>query len=252
MKYKTNVNAPNWHGLVSIFPYQPNLVLAKLLSWKKPTGKYAACSYPEPDNFTAAAAFKKIPQDLVASNAFIYKDARTGLWVQAVGCKLVPPKLVSAWCQLQLDNGAIAIWVNNKPEPVRLQHTFGEDHDLLARLQEMNKFMLNGQNLMSWFDDTLGFMDMTGGEFVINELFKDRGFKRERKKYPRLEPGQRQRKASKPVKTPLGLFASMGLAAVAHGWNQPKLSNKFKNDKDGSFVYLDPEEYFSKHGYQYR
>ena len=232
----------NWRGLIRTFPYQPNLVLTKLLYWKRNADtRYATVCYPEPDNLTAAAAFRRIPPDLIARDAFIYKDERTGLWVQAVACRLVPPNLVQSWCQLQLDGGALAIWVNGNPKPARIQPETvnAERQEFISLLNTMDKFMLNGIDIKRLIDG------------IKNEYREIKPFvgwtPPVQKKYARLKPGQTQRLATKPVKTPLGIFNSVNAAAKAHGFNASKMSVTITRDTTGQYQYLSREEY----GYTY-
>jgi len=71
-------------------PEAPDLMLSRAMAWTPdPQRKYSTINGLEPNNISAAVAWTKIPQDLVASDAFIYKDRKTGLWVQAVGYPLI-------------------------------------------------------------------------------------------------------------------------------------------------------------------
>jgi hypothetical protein len=99
-------------------PEAPDQVLSALVKWvPDSTKKYSTINGYEPNNITAAVAWTRIPPDLVASDAFIYKDKKTGLWVQAVGHPLITREQSKSWIDLQIANGAQKSWFNQYAVP---------------------------------------------------------------------------------------------------------------------------------------
>jgi len=64
-----------------------------------------------------------------------------------------------------------------------------------------------------------------------------------KKRYARLAPGQKQRRANKPVSTPLGVFASVNAAAAAHGFSAAKMSQTINKDDGTNYQFISLEEY---------
>ena len=135
-----------WRGLIQSMPQEPDLYLAKQLAWARPNNKkYAVASstYPEPDNLTAAAAFEKLPRDLVPKEGLIYKDVSTGLWVIVVAIKLIPLDQIQAWCDMMYGAGACALWYNPRAVAARKQLDWNEqeidirNHDKISHVDRL-------------------------------------------------------------------------------------------------------------------
>jgi hypothetical protein len=146
-----------WTGC-SIDPQAPDLVLSRAVNWvPDPQRKYSTINGYEPNNITAAVAWTKIPPDLIASNAFIYRDLRSKLWVQAVGYPLIPREKSRDWIDLQMSNGAQGFWTNQYAVQRLPQRSYTQIETprksvdpitYIELLGQQNKFMVNDINLL--------------------------------------------------------------------------------------------------------
>lgn len=229
-----------WSG-VMLVPQAPDLVLSALVKWVPDNSKkYSTINGYEPNNITAAAAWTKIPPDLVASDAFIYKDRRTGLWVQAVGYPLIPREKVKDWVDLQMANGAEQYWTNLNAQPRLPQKPYtqreipGQTKDQITYIEiigEQNKFMVNDINLLD-----------------LNPLGRPKNLDinaepKKRKTYTKRDPNKFEfRSNSKFLITPQGVYRSVSSAAAAMGMSFCGLSYHMKKGTQG-YRYITAEEY---------
>ena len=229
-----------WSG-VMLVPQAPDLVLSALVKWVPDNSKkYSTLNGYEPNNITAAAAWTKIPSDLIASDAFIYKDKKTGLWVQAVGYPLIPLEKVKDWVDLQMANGAEQYWTNLNAVPRLPQKPYtqrevpGQNKDEITYIEviaEQNKFMLNGQNLID-----LNPLGRPKDIDIYAEPAK-------RKTYIKRDPNKFEyRKNSKFLMTPKGVYQSISSAAADMGLSFCGLTYHLKKNTSG-FRYISAEEY---------
>jgi hypothetical protein len=204
-----------WSGILP-GPQAPDLVLSALVKWVPDSAKkYSTINGYEPNNITAAAAWTKIPEDLVASDAFIYKDKKTGLWIQAVGYPLIPREQVKSWVDLQMSSGAKRYWTNLNALPRLPQKPYtqreipAKNIDKITYIEmigEQNKFMLNGINLLD-----------------LNPLGRPRELEIEqgpikRKTYAKRDPNKFiPRRNSRFIETPKGVYFSISAAAADLG-----------------------------------
>lgn len=197
-------------------PEAPDLVLSALMRWVPDSAKkYSTINGYEPNNITAAVAWTKIPNDLIASDALIYKDKKTKLWIQAVGHPLIPCEQAKAWVDLQMSSGAIRFWTNLNALP-RLPQKPYTQREIPAKnidkityieiLGEQNKFMVNGINLLD-----------------LNPLGRPREIEIEqgpvkRKSYAKRDPNKFiPRRNSRFILTPKGVYFSISAAAADLG-----------------------------------
>jgi hypothetical protein len=197
-------------------PEAPDQVLSALVKWVPDSSKkYSTINGLEPNNITAAVAWTKIPPDLVASDAFIYKDRKTKLWIQAVGYPLIPREQVKSWVDLQMVNGAERFWTNRYAQP-RLPQKPYTQREIPAKtadkityieiLGEQNKFMVNGINLLD-----------------LNPLGRPRELEIvegpiKRKTYAKRDPNKFiPRRNSRFIETPKGVYFSISAAAADLG-----------------------------------
>ena len=229
-----------WTGN-SPHPEAPDLVLSRVVSWvPDSTKKYSTINGYEPNNITAAVAWTKIPQDLVASDAFIYRDKKTGLWVQAVGYPLISREQAQAWIDLQISNGAVTSWYNQYAQPRLPQKPYtlreipAKTIDKITYIEiigEQNKFMVAGQNLLD-----------------LNPLGRPREIDiyaepPKRKNYEKRDPTKFTfRKNSKFLLTPKGVYRSVSAAAGDMGMSFCGLTYHMKKGTTG-YRYISAEEY---------
>jgi len=225
-------------------PEAPDQVLSALVKWvPDSTKKYSTINGYEPNNFTAAVAWTKIPADLVASDAFIYRDRKTRLWVQAVGYPLITREQAQAWIELQLANGAQRSWYNQyavprlPQKPYTLREVPGKTIDKITYIEmigQQNKFTVNGINLLDL--NPLGRprdLDINLGPI-------------KRKNYPRKNTGIFHiRSNSKCLETPKGVYKSVSAAAGDMGMSFCGLTYHMKKGTTG-YRYISADEYLSR------
>ena len=229
-----------WLG-ASPYPQAPDLVLSVLVKWQPDlTKKYSTINGYEPNNFTAAAVWHKIPEDLIASDAFIYRDKQTRLWVQAVGYPLITKDKAEAWIDLQLANGAQSAWINLNAQPRLPQKPYtlreipGQTKDpvtYIEMLGEQNKFVVNGVNLLD--------LNPLGCPKDIDV----RAERKTRKIYTKRDPNTFHiRKNSKFLETPKGVYRSVSQAAADMGLSFCGLTYHLNKGTKG-YRYIPIEEY---------
>ena len=222
-------------------PQAPDLVLSRLVGWiPDSTKKYSTINGYEPNNITAAVAWTKIPRDLVASDAFIYRDKKTNLWVQAVGYPLIPREQAQAWIDLQISNGAQRSWYNQYAQPRLPQKPYtlkeipaktADKITYIEMIGHQNKFMVAGQNLLD-----------------LNPLGRPRAVDiyaepPKRKQYQKQDPDKFEfRKNSKFLMTPKGVYRSVSSAAADMSMSFCGLSYHMKKGTQG-YRYISAEEY---------
>jgi hypothetical protein len=225
-------------------PEAPDQVLSALVKWvPDSTKKYSTINGYEPNNITAAAAWTKIPPDLVASDAFIYKDKKTGLWVQAVGYPLITKKQSKSWIDLQMANGAQQYWVNQyaiprmPQKPYTLREIPAKTIDkvtYIEMLAHQNKFMVAGVNLLE-----------------LNPLGRPRELDvyaepRKRKNYEKGNTGVFHiRRNSRYVETPKGVYFSISAAADDMDMSFCGLNHHIKKGTKGYRI-ITKEEYLTR------
>lgn len=226
------------------YPLFPDLVLSALVKWVPDSSKkYSTLNGYEPNNITAAAAWHKIPQDLVASDAFIYKDKKTGLWVQAVGYPLIPVDKVKDWCELQMSHGAVCFWTNLNAQPRLPQKPYtlreipGQTKDpvtYIEMLGEQNKFVVNGIDMLD-----------------LNPLGRPRDVDvhadhTKRKTYPKRERTKFHiRSNSRCLETPSGVYQSVTQAAEDMGMSFCGVTHHMNKGTKG-YRYISVEEYLMR------
>lgn len=223
----------------------PDLVLSILVKWVPDSArKYSTINGYEPNNLTAAAAWTKIPRDLIASDAFIYKDKKTGLWVQAVGYPLISVKQAQAWIDLQMVNGAQQYWVNLNAIPRLPQKPYilreipaktADKVTYIEMLAHQNKFTVNGVNLLE-----------------LNPLGKPRDIDiydqpiKQRKQYEKRDLTKFYvRKNSRFVETPKGVYQSITEAAADLGMSFCGVTHHLKRGTKG-YRYISTDEYLER------
>jgi hypothetical protein len=222
-------------------PEAPDLVLSALVKWVPDSSKkYSTINGLEPNNITAAVAWTRIPPDLVASDAFIYKDRKTGLWIQAVGYPLIPKEQAKSWIDLQISSGAQRSWYNQYAQPRLPQkpYTLREIHaktndkvTYIEMLAHQNKFMLNGQNLLD--------LNPLGQPRDI-DVFAEPP---QRPVYAKRDPSKFTfRRNSKFIMTPKGVYQSVSAAAGDMGMSFCGLTYHMKKGTTG-YRYISAEEY---------
>jgi hypothetical protein len=225
-------------------PESPDQVLSALVKWiPDSTKRYSTINGLEPNNITAAVAWTKIPRDLVASDAFIYKDNKTGLWVQAVGYPLITREQAKSWIDLQLANGAQKSWFNQYAQPRLPQKPYTlreipaktiDKVTYIEMLAYQNKFMVNGINLLDL--NPLG----RPRDLDINaEPIK-------RKTYEKRKTGVFHiRSNSKFLATPKGVYFSISAAAADMGLTFSGLNHHLKKGTKGYRI-ITKEEYLTR------
>jgi len=222
-------------------PRAPDLVLSMLVQWQPDfTKKYSTLNGYEPNNFTAAAAWTKIPADLVASDAFIYLDRETGLWVQAVGYPLISKEQVNGWVDLQLSSGAKLAWTNLNGEPRLPQKPYTQREipaktldkvTYIEMLKEQNKFIVNGIDLCE--------LNPVGRPREVDIYAEPK----KRKSYVKKQTGVFQiRKNSRCVETPQGVYQSITQAAEEMGMSFGGITHHMDKGTKG-YRYITVEEY---------
>lgn len=232
-----------WSGAMLV-PQAPDLVLSILVKWVPDSSKkYSTINGYEPNNITAAAAWTKIPPDLIASDAFIYKDKITGLWVQAVGYPLITVEQARSWVDLQMANGAEQYWTNLNAQPRLPQKPYTlrevpaktvDPVTYIEMIGEQNKFIVNGQNLLD-----LNPLGRPKDVDVYAEPAK-------RKTYPRRNSGIFHiRSNSKFLQTPKGVYASITQAAADMGMSFCGVTHHLRKGTKG-YAYITQEEYITR------
>jgi hypothetical protein len=222
-------------------PESPDQVLSALVKWIPDSSKkYSTINGLEPNNITAAVAWTKIPADLIASDAFIYKDRKTKLWIQAVGYPLIPKEQAQTWIDLQISAGAQRSWYNQYAQPRLPQkpYTLKEIHaktndkvTYIEMLAHQNKFMLNGINLLD--------LNPLGQPRDI-DVFAEPP---ERPVYAKRDPSKFTfRRNSKFIMTPKGVYQSVSAAAGDMGMSFCGLTYHLKRNSPG-YGTITQEEY---------
>ena len=222
-------------------PEAPDQVLSALVKWVPDSSKkYSTINGLEPNNITAAVAWTRIPEDLVASDAFIYKDRKTGLWIQAVGYPLIPKEQAKSWIDLQMSSGAQRSWFNQyahprlPQKPYTLRETPGKTIDQITYIEMLahqNKFMLNGQNLLD--------LNPVGRPKEVDV----EGLPIKRKNYPKRDPTKFIfRRNSKFILTPKGVYQSVSAAAGDMDMTFSGVSFHLKRNSPGYRI-ITEEEY---------
>jgi len=222
-------------------PEAPDLVLSVLMKWVPDCSKkYSTINGYEPNNLIAAAAWTKIPPDLVASDAFIYKDKKTGLWVQAVGYPLITNETYRAWVELQTSLGAVKTWTNYYAQPRLPQKPYtlkevpaktADKVTYIEMIADQNKFVVNGINLVD--------LNPTGRPKDIDVHAEPTP----RKTYEKRETGKfYARRNSKYIETPKGIFISITAAADANDMTFSGLNYHLKKGTKG-YRTISYEEY---------
>lgn len=223
------------------YPEAPDLVLSRVVNWTPDSQKkYSTINGYEPNNITAAVAWTKIPKDLIASDAFIYKDKLTGLWVQAVGYPLIPKEKSQDWIDLQMSNGAESYWINRQAQPRLPQKPYTQREipaktidqiTYIEMLAHQNKFMVNGINLCD--------LNPLGKPKDVN-IFAEPP---KRKIYEKRDPTKFLiRRNSKFLMTPKGVYQSVSSAAADMGMSFCGLTYHMKKGTKG-YRYITAEEY---------
>jgi hypothetical protein len=238
-----------WIGSLKEFPQDPDLVLVKLLNWNAGIyGGRATAAYPEPCNIIVAAAYVgHIPSHAIGREAFIYKDKKTKLWVQAVGTKEVQNSGITQWHDLQRSFGAVAVWYFNQAQPPRRQVSYVDlsnemkTHDPVSSIHLLHQ---NGKFKLGEFDFTKIYPDKFGGvegmyvrepikpldNYKIARLNKE-------KKLPEQKCGY-----SKCCIAPHGVFASATDAGKVIGKTGNWVSLRCVKEIDG-YKYISKQEY---------
>ena len=229
-----------WSGGIPC-PEAPDLVLSALMRWVPDSAKkYSTINGYEPNNITAAVAWTKIPNDLIASDALIYKDKKTKLWIQAVGYPLIPAGQAKSWVDLQMSNGAIRFWTNLNAlprlpqKPYTLKEIPAKTIDkvtYIEMLAHQNKFMVAGINLCD-----------------LNPLGKARDIDVFAEPPPRPVYEKRNtgvftfRRNSRFIMTPQGVYQSVTAAAADMGMTFQGVNFHLKKGSPGYRV-ITGEEY---------
>jgi hypothetical protein len=232
-----------WYGC-EVDPAAPDLVLSKAVGWVPDhQRKYSTINGYEPNNLTAAVAWTKIPADLVASDAFIYRDKNTDLWVQTVGYPLINKQQSRAWIDLQMNAGAQGYWTNQyaiprlPQKPYTLREVPAKTIDQITYIEMLahqNKFLVNGINLCD-----LNPLGRPKDLDVNGEPVK-------RKTYPPRESGVfRIRRNSRFIETPKGVYLSISSAAADIGMSFPGLNFHLKKGTPGYRI-ISQEEYLNR------
>jgi len=222
-------------------PEAPDLVLSRATNWvPDSTKKYSTLNGYEPNNIIAAAAWTKIPNDLIASDAFIYRDKKTGLWVQAVGYPLIPRELAQNWIELQMSAGAHSYWFNQYAQPRLPQKPYTlrevpaktiDQVTYIEMIADQNKFMVNGINLCD--------LNPVGRPKDIDINTEPK----KRKTYIKRDPTKFYiRRNSKFLMTPTGVYASVSSAAADMGMSFCGLTYHLNKSNPG-YKYISLDEY---------
>jgi hypothetical protein len=225
-------------------PEAPDLVLSRVVSWTPDSQKkYSTLNGYEPNNITAAVAWTRIPEDLIASDAFIYKDKKTGLWIQAVGYPLIPREQAQNWINLQLENGAHTSWFNQYAQPrlpqkpYTLKEVPAKTNDkvtYIEMLAHQNKFTVNGINLVD--------LNPVGRPKDLDVTAEPPP----RKQYVPRDTGVFHiRSNSKFVETPKGLYESVTAAAADMGMSFSGVNFHLKKGSKGYRI-ITGEEYLKR------
>jgi len=233
-----------WWGTSFPQPEMPDAVLSRLTHWTPDNSKkYSTLNGYEPFNLTAAAAWLRIPDDLIASDAFIYRDKKTNLWIQAVGYPLIPVEEVQSWCDLQQSSGAVQTWTNLAAQPrlpqkpLTLREVPAKTIDQITYIEmiaEQNKFVVNGVDIT-----TLVPWARAKDVDVYAEPPK-------RKTYPKRETGKFfVRTNSKCLATPKGVYQSITAAAADLDLTFSGLTYHLKRGSPG-FRYISTDDYLER------
>lgn len=239
-----------WRG-TDVRLVDPDQVLTRLTHWQQGTQRnVATAQYPEPCNIIAASAWIKIPPDMIATESFIYQDKRSGLWIQAVGTRLIPKELVAAWLDLQQSGGCVGTWVNLAAIPPRNQPTMvvresltkGHDPVTLAhQLNERNLYQIKGHDVRTWYPEL--FRDI---DHIRVDDYDEEGMQqfRKRRPYGGAKLPDQACGYSKCIVSPLGVFTSAKAAAEAAGIKASKVYLLAKHERHG-YRYITKQEYFA-------
>ena len=231
------------------FPQDPDLVLVKLLNWNAgPVYGRATAAYPEPCNLIAAAAYVgRIPAHAIGREAFIYKDKKTKLWVQAVGTKEVQDTGITQWHDLQRSFGAVAVWFFNQAQPPRRQVSYVDVSDEMKIHDNIGSIHLlyqNGKFKLGDIDFTKIYPDKFGGVDAVHVQEETKPLTnysiakiKQEKKLPEQKCGY-----SKCCVAPHGVFASATDAGKAIGKSGNWVSLRAVKEIDG-YRYITKAEY---------
>lgn len=242
-------NRRKWVGNLKTLPLDPDLVLSRLVQWTRdPQQRFSSLDGPEPDNLTCASAWQgQVPEGAIAREAFIYRDKHTDLWIQAVPWRIVNQNEMPKWCDMQRALGAQAVWYNYNSKPHRRRKTYAErelikihsnDITYVDLLHESGKLKFGDID----FTKLIPHAQPRSVDIDILKLLAQQNPTGKRR-YAKLAPGERQRLAYKPVRTPLGLFGSVNAAAAAHGFTASKMSVLINRDDGTNYQFIDKNDY---------
>ena len=233
-----------WSGTNLPQPELPSVVLSRLTQWMPDsTKKYSTLNGYEPNNLTAAVAWSMIPNDLIASDAFIYKDKYTGLWIQAVGYPLISREQARSWIDLQMTAGADQHWTNLNAQPRLPQKPLtlkefpaktADQVTYIEMISHQNKFIVNGidiTTLVPW------------AKAKDIDIFAE---PEKRKTYPKKDTSVFHiRSNSKFLITPKGVYKSVSSAAGDMGMSFCGLTYHMKKGTTG-YRFISAEEYLER------
>lgn len=242
-------NQRKWVGKLTIQPLDPDLVLSRHMKWvKDPQNRFSTLDGAEPDNLTCASAWQgQVPDNALAREAFVYRDKHTDLWIQAVPWNIIADQNVVKWNDMQRAMGAVAVWYNGNAKPLRRRKTYAERELTQVQsneithvdiLHQTGKFKLGDVDLVTLVPNgrprsiDIDIMKLLSDKTTVTK-----------KRYNKLEPGQKQRPATKPVRTPLGVFPSVNAASEAHGFSASKMSVTINSDDGTNYKFISQDEY---------
>jgi hypothetical protein len=238
-----------WQGMQGRLPDDPDNVLTRLQHWTIGSQRNMATQqYPEPCNLIAASAWHRIPPDMIATESFIYRDRRTGLWIQAVGTRLIPRDLVAAWLDLQQTGGAVATWTNLAAIPPRRQPTLSAKEIITTRLDpvtlahqlnERGLYRIRGVDIRAWYPELFQGID----NIRVADYDEEGMLKLRKPKTTKL--AEQSCGSSKCIETPLGVFASAKIAAEAAGIKPARVYLLAKHQR-GGYRYITKQEYLAQ------
>ena len=242
-------NRRKWVGNLKTLPLDPDLVLSRLVQWTRdPQQRFSTLDGPEPDNLTCASAWQgQVPDNALSREAFVYRDKHTDLWIQAVPWRVITQNDMPKWCDMQRALGAEAVWYNYNSKPHRRRKTYAERELTQVQsneithvdiLHQAGKFKLGDVDLVTLVPNgrprsiDIDIMKLLSEQTTVTK-----------KRYNKLEPGQKQRPATKPVRTPLGVFPSVNAASEAHGFSASKMSVIINRDDGTNYKFIPRDEY---------
>jgi len=213
-----------WQGFIPRFPQSPDTVLAKLIQWTPGYGKgIATCEGTEPITLIGASAWQGlVPKDMLASEAFIFKDVDTGLWVQAVSTNLIKHEDLNAWLELQYTSGALAIWSNTGAIMPRMPKDSGKIDSWSGTIKP--SYIARPITPMT----TKFTIPRPKGQFIAQVALGD-------------IPGRGKGRA-KCIRTPQGIFRSATKAAAVIKRSVTYITTRAAEERQG-FKYITAEEY---------